>query len=117
MWPFKGRKGYTHTTITNTQAETNIVPAYSKLGGEGIFADLYCLLVSNTSATATIVTIRDDTTGAIRAIIPVPAGDIRGFALDEDSGMEQTAGNKPWTATCSGSVTSIEVTALYKKNS
>lgn len=117
MWPFRGRKGITHTTITSTTAETTIVPAYSKLGGEPIFADLYGLLLSNTSATATIVTIKDATSGTVRAIIPVPAGDIRGFVLQEDSGIEQAVGNNNWTATSSGSIASLEVTALYKKNS
>ena len=57
------------TTITGT-SETTIVTA----GGSGVFADLYRLIITNTSATAVTVTIKDATAGTTRYVFAVPAG-------------------------------------------
>lgn len=105
-------KGVTDTTITTSTAETTIVAA----GGANVFLDLYGLILANSSATATVVTIKDDTAGTTRAVIVVPAGETRGFMLPVDSAVPQAVANKPWTATSSQSITSLFVTALYVAN-
>lgn len=104
-------KGVQKTTITSSTAETTIVTAVAST-----FLDLYGLIISNTSATACNVTIKDATAGTTRAILAVPAGDTRGFMLPVDSAIVQAAVNNNWTATCSASVASIEITAMYVKN-
>lgn len=96
------------TTITSSTSETTIVTAdaSNKL-------DLYMLVISNTSATACNVTIKDSTAGTTRGLFAVPAGDSRGFTVSADSGIPQAATNSNWTATCSASVASINITAGY----
>jgi len=80
------------------------------------FCDLYSLIIANTSATACNVTIKDATAGTTRMILACPAGDTRGFTVPVDSAIPQATVNTNWTATCSASVASIEITALYVKN-
>lgn len=105
-------KGVQKTTITSSTSETTIVTA----AGASVFADLYGLIIANTSATACNVTIKDATSGTTRAIIAVPAGDTRGFMVSESGAVPQATANNNWTATCSASVSSIEITAMYVKN-
>ncbi len=104
-------KGNQQTTITSSTAETTIVTAdvTYKL-------DLYGLILTNTSATATKVTIKDTTSGTTRMVFYVPATDTRGFMVSEDSGHKQTAANNNWTATCGTSVASLEVTCMFVQN-
>lgn len=99
------------TTITSSTSETTIVTAAAST-----FHDLYGLILTNTSATACNVTIKDATAGTTRAVIAVPAGDTRGFMLPVDAAIPQATVNNNWTATCSASVASIQVTAMYVKN-
>jgi hypothetical protein len=100
------------TTITASTTETTIVTA----AGASVFADLYGLIVTNTSATAVNVAIKDVTAGTTRLNIAVPAGDTRGFMLPESGGIKQSTANSAWTATVSASVTSIVITALTVNN-
>lgn len=104
-------KGEQVTTITSSTTETTIVTAVAST-----FLDLYGLIISNTSATATKVTIRDATAGGTARVFQVPAGDMRGFMLNESAALKQGTVNNNWTATCGTSVASIEITALYVKN-
>lgn len=104
-------KGMQQTSISNSTSETTIVTAVAST-----FLDLYGLILANTGATTTKVSIRDDTAGTVRAIIEVPTLETRGFMLPVDSGLPQTAVNKNWTATCASATTALEVTALYVKN-
>lgn len=105
-------KGKQKTTITSSTGETTIVTA----AGANVFADLYGLTVANTSASACNVTIKDATAGTTQFILSVPAGETRGFISPVDSAVPQTAANNNWSATCSASVASIEITALFVKN-
>lgn len=97
------------TTLTTTVSETTIVTANATHA-----LDLYGLILANSSATATTVTIKDSTGGTTRAVIQVPAGETRGFMLPMDSGIPQAAANNNWTATSSASITSLFVTALTR---
>lgn len=99
------------TTITTSTSETTIVTAVAST-----FLDLYGLILTNTSATAVNVAIKDDTGGTTRMNIAVPAGDTRGFMLPIDAAIKQSATNKNWTATSSGSITSLIITALTVAN-
>ena len=94
------------TTITGT-SETTIVTA----GGAGVFKDLYRLIITNSSATAVTVAIKDATAGATRYTFAVPAGATVGFSADAGSAAVQSAAANNWTATVSGAVSSILITA------
>jgi hypothetical protein len=104
-------KAMQSTTITASTSETTIVTAIAST-----FCDLYGLILSNSSATATSVTIKDSTTGTTRAVIYVPAGDTRGFMLGAGDALPQATVNTNWTATSSASITSLFVSAYYVKN-
>lgn len=99
------------TTITSSTSETTIVTAVAST-----FLDLYGLIVTNTSATAVNVAIKDATAGTTRLNIAVPAGETRGFMLPESGAIKQSATNNNWTATSSGSVASLVITALTVAN-
>jgi hypothetical protein len=103
-------KGQQQTTITSSTSETTIVTADATY-----FLDLYGLILTNTSATVTKVTIKDATSGTTRAVLEVPPTDTRGFMLRSLDAMGQSAINNNWTATCGTSVAALEVTALYLK--
>lgn len=104
-------KAVQKTTITSSTSETTIITAAAST-----FHDVYSIIISNTSATVVDVTIKDATAGTTRAIITVPADDVRGFTLPVDSAIPQASANNNWTATCGASVASVEITALYVKN-
>lgn len=99
------------TTITSSTSETTIVTAVAST-----FLDLYGLIITNTSATAVNVAIKDVTAGTTRLNIAVPAGDTRGYMLPESGGIKQSAVNNNWTATSSASVASLVITALTVAN-
>ena len=107
----RGFKGNQQTTITSSVAETTIVTADATYK-----LDLYGLILTNTSATLTKVTIKDSTAGTTRAVISVPANETRGFMLPASDGHKQTAINNNWTATCGTSVAAMEITALFVQN-
>lgn len=104
-------KGNQQTSISASTSETTIVTAVAST-----FLDLYGLILANTGATTTKVSIRDDTAGTVRMIFEVPTLETRGFMLPVDSAVTQTAVNKNWTAQCASSTTALEVTALFVKN-
>ena len=116
-WAFRGNRGHQKTTITSSTNETTIVTAYTDQNDKDIFTDVYGLIIANSSPTATEVVIKDDDTGTTRFIIAVPAGETRGFVLPKESAHQQSLAGQPWTATCADSVASIEITALFVKNS
>lgn len=99
------------TTITSSTSETTIITADATYK-----LDLYGLVLTNTSATATKVTIKDSTEGTTRFVFQVPATDTRGFMLPVDSAHKQAAANNNWTVTCGTSVADLVVTALFVKN-
>lgn len=100
--------GRTNTSLSNTTTETTIVAATAST-----FHDLYGLILANTGATATEVSIRDDTAGTVMATFMVPAGETRGFMVPASSATPQTAVNKNWTAQCASATTALKVTAFY----
>lgn len=89
-----------HTQIASSSSETTILNA----GGAGVLLDLVTLIITNQTATAVNVTIKDDTAGTTRMIIALAANG--GAVLSFPRPVNQAVANKPWTATLSsGSVT------------
>jgi hypothetical protein len=107
----RSSRGRQVTTITNTN-ETTIVTA----GAAGRFRDVFFLLVTNTSSTATNVTIKDATAGTTVMTLAIPAGQTVGYAMAACDAIKQTEAANNWTATLSTGVTSILVTAAYVDN-
>lgn len=99
----------TIVTISNT-TETTVLAA----GGSGVFHDVYGIIITNTSATATEVTFKDSTTGTSRFKISAPANDTRGITLPFI--VPQATANNNWTATAADSVSSLDITVLAMKN-
>lgn len=101
-----GRIGKTRNNVTISNAtETAILAA----GATGVYRDLYNLIISNTSATDVVVTIRDKTAGTARFVISVKAGDTRGFALPSQDAHKQNEAAQAWTAQSSAVVSNIEI--------
>ncbi len=104
-------KGIQQTQISNSTSETTIVTAVGST-----FLDIYGIILANTGASTTKVTIKDSTSGTTRAIVEVPTLETRGFMLPVDSAIPQAAVNNNWTATCGTATTALEVTVFYVKN-
>lgn len=104
-------RGRQVTTITGT-SETTIVTA----GSSGVFRDLFMLLLTNSSATATVVTIKDATAGTTVMTLAVPAGQTVGYTLPACDAARQSSSANNWTATLGTSVTSLFVSAFYVEN-
>lgn len=104
-------KAWQQTTITSSAAETTIVTA----GGSGVFNDLTSLTFSNSSATATLITLKDSTAGTTRSIISLAGGQNLVIPMVDGNGV-QSSSNANWTVTCGTSVASIYVTAQFNKN-
>lgn len=96
-------------TLTNT-TETTIIAA----GGAGVFHDLTMLVISNTSATAVRVDIRDATAGTIQFAVAIAANGGAVIPFDTCPLNQTTAANN-WTAQLSGSVTDIRILAVAIK--
>lgn len=104
-------KGSQITTITSSTSETTVVTADATYK-----QDVYAVIITNTSATDTEVSFKDDTAGTTRFTISAPANDTRGFMLPMDAAHKQGAANDNWTATCADSVASIIITVMFVKN-
>ena len=98
-------------TLTGTTAETTLLAQVAST-----FLDLYSIIASNSSGTATELTFRDTTSGSARFYIYCPAGDTRGFMLTESAAWKQATVNTNWTVQSSASITSIKIAAQFVKN-
>ena len=101
---------HTTTTISASTAETTVLAA----GAAGVFHDLVCVIVANTSGTAARIDFRDATAGTIRFSIYAPAGQTVGFVPARPVTQATTAAN--WTAQSSASVTDLRVFVQAEKN-
>jgi hypothetical protein len=101
----------TDATITlSSTTETTIVAA----GGAGVFHDATLLVITNTSATAVRVDIRDATAGTVRLSVGIAAngGAVIPFAVPRP----QASANSNWTAQLSAAVTDVRVYLQAVKN-
>lgn len=101
-----------HTQIALSSAETTILTAVS-----GVFLDVVYLHLSNATATAVSVTIRDSTAGTTVAIIDLGV-------LGSDSIVEiplpipltQTTANNNWTAQLSSALVTVNIMIVALQN-
>ena len=105
----RGLRAKATITLTTTTETTLIAAAAST------FHDLTKIIVSNTSATAVRVDVRDTTAGAVIFSIYAPAGQTVGFT-DSSDPIEQAAVNTNWTAQLSAAVTDVRIFAQAVKN-
>jgi hypothetical protein len=96
------------TTITASTSITTVIAA----GGSGVYTDITNLTITNSSATALIVTLTDGTSNYIYALaanggIEIPFG---------STPLPAASANTVWQLTCGTSVSSIYVVAQYVKN-
>lgn len=97
-------------TLTASVAETTLLAA----GAAGVFHDVYMLMLTNTSVTATEVVIRDVTAGGIARSFWVPAQSTVGISLTKPLRQATAANN--WTAQCTTSVSSVKILIAATKN-
>lgn len=99
-----------HTTLANSTAETPITTTSTEFA-----IAPYLLILTNTSATAVVVTINAFTGAANPALVfTVPANDTRGFSVSAETPLRaHDAYGAPWTATCGVGVTNLEVTIAW----
>ncbi|HEV2403226.1 MAG TPA: hypothetical protein VGS08_03415, partial [Candidatus Saccharimonadales bacterium] len=95
------------TTITSSIASTTVVTA----AGSNVFADISSIVLGNSSASATLVTLSDGTNSYY---FYVPPGDTRGASYQVP--LAATTANTAWTVTCGTSVASLYVTVQFLKN-
>ena len=104
------RVGAQATTITSSTSETTIISAQ----GSGVFADLSSLSITNSSASACVVTIRSVSGNNPAFNYNVPAGG--GVVVTFPVPWPQQTANQTWSAQCSNSVASIFVNAVFILN-
>lgn len=96
------------SAITNT-TETTIIAAVASE-----FHDIESIIISNSSAVATLVQIRDTTAGTVLINIYSPAGSTVGVSIP--NGLPQTTVNTNWTAQAVTTASSLFVTMTFIKN-
>lgn len=99
-----------HTQIASSAAETTIVTA----AGAGVFADLTQLVITNQTATAVTVTIKDATAGTTRLIVALAASG--GAVIPFHRPVKQATANNNWTATLSSAAVTVNIFAQFEAN-
>lgn len=99
-----------HTQIASSSSETTIVTA----GAAGVFHDLTHLIVTNQTATAVNVTIKDATAGTTRMIIALAANG--GAVIPFSVPVPQASAANNWTATLSSASVTVNIFAQAVKN-
>ena len=109
--PYVPRELTVHNTITLTDTtETTLIAQAAST-----FHDLVWLFLSNSSATQTVVEIRDSTAGTVRLPITLAASG-GGAQLSLPVQLKAATVNTNWTAKCLTGVSSVYVTALAVKS-
>ncbi len=91
------------TQITSSSSETTIVSA----GAAGIYNDILGFQITNQSATAVTVTIKDSTSGTTRKVYDLAANG--GIVVHFDPPLPQSGANANWTATLSVNTVTVDV--------
>ena len=111
MQPYVPRELTVHNTITLTDTtETTLIAQAAST-----FHDLVWLFLSNSSATQTIVEIRDSTGGTVRLPVTLAASG-GGAQISLPVQLKSATVNTNWTAKCLTGVSSVYVTALAIKS-
>lgn len=99
-----------HTEIASSSAETTIVTA----GAAGVFHDITHLTITNQTAAAVNVTIKDATAGTTRKIIALAASG--GITEDFSTPWTQSTTAANWTVTLSSAAVTVDIFAQVIKN-
>lgn len=98
------------TTITASTSNTPFITA----GASGVFNDIISLVITNSSATATLVTLTDDGASGNSYIVSIAANG--GIVMNFPTPIPQGTAAANWDATCGTSVSSIYIIAVFAKN-
>lgn len=98
-----------HTQISNSTSETTILTQAAST-----FHDLVQLVITNQTATAVNVTIKDSTGGTTRMVIALAASG--GAVLNFARPVPQATINGNWTATLSVNTVTVNIFAMAEKN-
>jgi len=96
-------------TAALTTSSATVVAA----GGANIFNDIYGIIITNTSATSTYVTLVDNANSYVFA---APANDTRGISFTTDSAIPQSVSNTAWTATIASGSATVSIAIMYVQN-
>lgn len=99
-----------NTVIASSAAETTILTA----GAAGVFHDLSEMIISNTSAIATQIDIKDATAGTTRFTVWVPANTT--VPVNPITYITQATAANNWTATCSSATSTVSLFIQAFKN-
>lgn len=100
--------GHQHTQIASSSSETTIVTTVAST-----LLDLVSLVITNQTATAVNVTIKDGTGGTTRMILALAANG--GIVLNFPVPVTQSAAGN-WTATLSSAAVTVNIFAQFVKN-
>jgi len=98
----------TGTTITSTTGATTVVAAVAST-----YCDITSLTITNSSGTATLLTLNDGTNSYI---FSAAAGPGWGITIPFNPPLPAASVNTAWTVACGTSVASVYVVAQYVKN-
>lgn len=98
------------TAIANSTAETTILTA----GAAGVFHDLTHMTITNATATAVVVTLRDATLGTAVGIYNVAASG--GLTVSFTRPFKQTTAANNWTAQLSATGINVNFVVQAEKN-
>lgn len=101
--------GVQTTQIASSTSETTIVAQIS-----GVFADITGLQITNQTATAVTVTIKDSTAGTTRKVYDLAASG--GIVVHFSPPLPQATANNNWTATLSVNTATVDVNVDFVKN-
>ncbi len=101
-----------HTQIASSSSETTILTA----GASGVFHDLTQLVITNQTATAVNVTIKDATSGTTRMVIALPAAAGGGVVIPFPVPAPQASAANNWTATLSSAAVTVNFYVQAVKN-
>jgi len=102
--------GVQTTQIASSTSETTIVTA----GATGIFNDITGIQITNATATAVTVTIKDSTAGTTRKVYDLAANG--GIVVPFSTPLPQAAAANNWTATLSVNTVTVNINVDYVKN-
>lgn len=100
----------TATHIVNTTAETTIVAANATKN-----VDILCLVITNATATAVTVTLKDSLAGNTVGVFNIAASGGMVLSLPAGSPIPQTAVvNSVWTVTLSSGSVTVDIFAMWQ---
>jgi hypothetical protein len=102
--------GVQTTQIASSTSETTIVTA----GATGVFNDITGIQITNATATAVTVTIKDATSGTTRKVYDLAANG--GIVVAFSTPLPQAAAANNWTATLSVNTVTVNINIDYVKN-